>query len=77
MDEVIGTHVRYFDYLDAERFGTVVAAEPVLYGATDLAWLYIEDEDPEYNIHNDMVLGQFISYAEIRLSNEVNIDERN
>lgn len=76
MNEVIGTHVRYFDYLGAERFGTVVAAEPVLYGSNDLAWLYIEDEEPEYNIHNDIVLGQYVTYAEIRVSNEVNIDER-
>lgn len=77
MDEVIGTHVRYFDYLDAERFGTVVAAEPVLYGPGDLAWLYIEDEEPEYNIHQDIVFGKLITYAEIRVSNEVDIDERN
>ena len=77
MDKVIGTHVRYFDYLDDERFGTVVAAEPVLYGPGDLAWLYIEDEDQEYNIHHDIVDGQLITYAEIRISNEVDIDERN
>ena len=76
MNEVIGTHVRYFDYLDNERFGTVVAAEPVLYGPSDLAWLYIEDEEPEYNIHQDFVCGQLITYAEIRVSNEVYIDER-
>ena len=75
MDEVIGTHVRYFDYLGAERYGTVIAAEPSEH-CPELAWLYIEDEEPEYNIHQDIVWGKLITYAEIRISDEVNIDER-
>lgn len=74
MNEVIRTHVRYFDYMGFERFGTVVAAEPY---ADDIAYLYIEDEEPEFNIHEDFVFGQVVRYAELRLSNEVNIDERN
>ena len=74
MDEVIGTHVRYFDYLGLERFGIVIAAE---YYRDDLAYLYIEDEEPEYNIHEDFVNGTIVRYAEIRMSNQVNIDERN
>lgn len=74
MDEVIGTHVRYFDYLGLERFGIVIAAE---HYRDDLAYLYIEDEEPEYNIHEDFVNGAIVRYAEIRLSDQVNIDERN
>lgn len=74
-NEVIGTHVRYFDYVGDERFGTVVAAEPSEH-CPDLAWLYIEDEEPEYNIHQDFVYGQLVTYAEIRISDEVDIDER-
>jgi hypothetical protein len=74
-DPLIGLHVRYFDYLDMERFGTVIMSEPYP-NDESVRYVYIEDDDPEYNIHQDVVLGQTILYAEIRLSTEVNVDEQ-
>lgn len=74
-DPLVGLHVRYFDYLGLERFGKIVATEPYL-SDHSVAYIYIEDDDPEYNIHQDMVFGNNITYAELRLSTEVNIDEK-
>lgn len=71
---IIGQHVKYFDYLDAEHYGTIVAVEP--YPADpDQVYVYIEDEESEFNIHEDIINGQNIKYAEIRPSSEVYIDD--
>lgn len=67
---IIGKHVKYFDYVGDERFGTIIAAEPYPMDP-EVAYVYIEDEDPEYNIHEDFVGGTLIKYAEIRPSTEV------
>lgn len=69
-NNIIGKHVRYFDYLDDERFGTIVAIEPYPMDP-EVVYVYIEDEDPEYNVHQDFVNGSLITYAEIRPSTEV------
>jgi len=75
MDEIIGLHVRYFDYLELERFGTIIFAEPYM-NRQDIVYVYIEDEEPEFNIHSDVLGGKEIKYAEIRLSTEVSLDEK-
>lgn len=73
-DSIIGKAVKYFDYLDAERFGHIVAIEP--YPADpEQAYIYIEDNEPEFNIHQDFINGQILRYAEIRPSGEVYIDD--
>ena len=71
--EIIGLHVKYYDYLDSERFGKVVAVEPYK-DYPDFAYLYISDEDPQFDIHEDIVNGQLVRYSEIRISDEVYVD---
>lgn len=75
MDNIIGKAVKYYDYVGDERFGSIIAIEPSNFGE-DIVYCYIEDEDPEYNIHNDLIMNGMIKrYAELRLSTEVYIDE--
>ena len=69
---IIGQHVKYYDYLGTERFGNIAAFEPA---GNDLAWIYIVDEDPNFNDKVDLVNGVQIQYAEVRISTEVYIDE--
>lgn len=71
-DNLIGTHVRYFDYLGLERFGVIIASEPYIHDNT-VMYVYIEDEEPEFNIHEDIVNNQSIKYADIRLTSEINV----
>ena len=73
-DDVIGKSVKYYDYLDDERFGTIVAIEP--YNQNEgVVYVYISDNEEEYNFHQDMVGGKLVKYAELRLSTEVYLDE--
>ena len=74
MKKLIGKSVKYFDYLDTERFGTIVAIEPYP-NDPEQVYVYISDTDEEFNIHSDLVNGQQINYAELRLSSEVYFDE--
>lgn len=76
-DNIIGTPVRYFDYIGSERFGRIVAIEPYLLGP-DQVYVYIEDEETEFNIHDIIVDNKVIKikYSELRLSSEVYIDEK-
>lgn len=71
---IIGRHVKYFDYLDAEHYGTIVAIEPYPIDPAQV-YVYIEDEESEFNIHEDEINGQMIKYAEVRPSAEVYMDE--
>lgn len=73
-DQLIGKAVKYYDYLDLERFGHIVATEPYPIDPTQ-AYIYIEDNDPEVNTHQDFINGQIVNYADIRPSGEVYIDE--
>lgn len=73
-DSIIGKAVKYYDYLDAERFGHIVAIEPYPMDP-EQAYIYIEDNEPEFNIHQDFINGKVLRYAEIRPSDEVYIDE--
>lgn len=66
----IGMSVKYYDYLDAERYGRIVAIEPNP-NADDTPFVYIEDEEQEFNIHDDIVSGREVRYAEIRFSSEI------
>lgn len=70
---IMGSHVRYFDYMGFERFGTIVAIEPYPADST-LAYIYILDEEPEYNVHQDIISGVSVVYAELRPSDEVYLD---
>lgn len=74
MDSLIGLHIRYFDYLQLESFGRIVYVEPSNM-APDIYYVYIEDEDPVFNIHDININGEVKMYAEIRPSNEVYIDD--
>lgn len=57
--KLLGTSVKYFDYIGDERFGRIIAIEtkndPGPY--KDLYWIYIEDEDPELNDKTDFING--------------------
>ena len=74
-DEIIGLSVRYFDYLGLERFGRIVFAEPSNTNP-DMVYVYIEDEESEFNIHELALVSKVIKYAEIRESTEVYPDTR-
>ena len=74
-DEIIGLSVRYFDYLGLERFGRIVFAEPSNTNP-DIVYVYIEDEESEFNIHEVAAVSKIIKYAEIRESTEVYPDRR-
>lgn len=74
-DEIIGLSVRYFDYLGLERFGRIVFAEPSNM-TPDIVYVYIEDEESEFNIHELALVSKVIKYAEIRESTEVYPDRR-
>lgn len=73
MDELIGRHVIYIDYIGLERSGKIIGVEPYPQD-NEQRYLYIEDDDPEYNIHEDEINGEWISYAELRPSSEVYLD---
>lgn len=74
-ENLISKKVIYYDYLDSERYGKIVAIEP--YAANnDIVYVYIEDDEPDENIYEDLVNGrELVKYAELRLSSEVIIDE--
>lgn len=75
MDNIIGKPVKYYDYVGDERFGSIIAIDPSNFG-DDIVYCYIEDEDPSYNIHNELIIdGMVKRYAELRLSTEVYIDD--
>lgn len=68
--DIIGRTVRYFDYIGSERYGRIIFVEPYPMDP-DQVYVYIEDEEIEFNIHEDFLGGQNIRYAEIRPSSEV------
>lgn len=70
--DVIGLHIKYYDYLDSERFGKIVAIEATK--EDNIVYVYISDEDPNFNIHSDIVNGQLVRYSEIRVSDDVYVD---
>ena len=72
---VIGVKVKYLDFLGFQRFGKVVRCEPSINLPEDVVYLYIEDDDPDYNTHNMTTETGMIYYADIRLSTEVELDE--
>lgn len=87
-DNIIGTNIIYNDYLGLQRYGKIAWIEP--YEAPDAVdedgetvWVYIVDDDPQYNVHEFVVnmgsvekpdIRQFM-YADVRLSTEVSIDK--
>ena len=77
-EKVIGLHVTYSDFLGFERYGTIVAVEPItnpVPGEEDCMWIYIEDEDQEYNIHQLLTPAGIVWYCELRISNQVILDD--
>lgn len=76
MTDIIGKQVIYYDYLCSERHGRIVGIEPCPEDPEQV-WVYIEDEELELNIHHEQIQsGQFIIYAELRLSGEVVLDDK-
>lgn len=75
MDTIIGLHIRYFDYLGLERFGQICYAEQSNTNP-ETVYVYIDDEEPEFNIHELGTPSGIIKYAEIRTNEEVYLDER-
>lgn len=75
MDTIIGLHIRYFDYLGLERFGRICYVELSSIGP-ETVYVYIDDEEPEFNIHELAAPSGIIKYAEIRTNEEVYLDER-
>ena len=84
-EEIIGKAITYKDYLGLNRSGSIGFIEP--YNSPDaqtddglIVWVYIVDEDPEYNnkefiYANDKGEPVRFMYADMRLSNEIFIDE--
>lgn len=68
----LGKAVKYFDYLGMKRYGSIVGIEPY---HDDIAYIYIEDEEVEFNIHEHIINGKPFKYAEIRPSDEVYLDK--
>lgn len=75
MDNIIGLHIKYFDYLGLERFGRICYAEPSNVNPNQI-YVYIDDEEPEFNIHEVITPSGPLKYAEIRTNEEVYPDER-
>lgn len=73
-DSIVGTRVKYYDYLDSERFGKIIAVEPYPYH-DDMIYCYIEDDDMEENMYEDVVNGEMIRYAALRVSVDIYLDE--
>ena len=73
LNELIGKHIIYFDYLGIESYGIIAGVEPC--NEEDQVYVYIEDEDIGDNIHEDIINGKNIRYAEIRLSTEIYLDD--
>ena len=87
-NDVIGKSIIYQDYLGMQRYGKIAWVEE--YNGPDnddpegtVVWVYIIDEDPEYNVH-EMIVNfgtdmqpnvKSFMYAEIRLSTEITLDE--
>ena len=72
---LIGKQVIYYDYLSSERNGRIVGIEPS--SDPEQPWLYIEDEEVELNVHYEQLQsGEFVHYAELRLSGEVILDDK-
>ena len=82
--DILGLHIYYNDYLGIERTGIIGWFEEYLGDEPDedgkkTVWLYIVDEDPEYN-NKEFVFNagtdekpdiRTLCYAELRLSSEV------
>lgn len=73
VNELIGKQVTYFDYLGEEHHGSIVAIESCRI-SKDEVYIYINDEEQEFNIHQDVINGVQITYAELRPSSEVILD---
>lgn len=74
MKSCIGLHVKYFDYLGLERFGRIIYVEPSNMNP-DKFYVYIEDEESEFNIHDINIDDEIKMYAELRTNDEVYLDD--
>ena len=74
MKDCIGLHVKYFDYLGLERFGRIIYVEPSNMNP-DKFYVYIEDEESEFNIHDININGEIKMYAELRINDEIYLDD--
>lgn len=74
MKSCIGLHVKYFDYLGLERFGRIIYVEPSNMNP-DKFYVYIEDEESEFNIRDININGEIKMYAELRINDEIYLDD--
>lgn len=85
--DVLGSDIKYKDYLGYERPGKIGWIEPYFGSDSNdpdgqIVWVYVVDDDPDYNVHEFIVnMGSMekpdlrtINYAELRLSTEVVLD---
>lgn len=82
--ELLGTPIRYKDYLGYDRFGSIAWVEPAEQADIEVdpgkfvAWIYIADEDLDMNTHqlNVVYRGEqkTICYCDLRISTEVFLD---
>ena len=78
-ESLIGITVKYESFAGEPLFGKIVYAEPILNHpideVEDTAWLYIESNNPDENIHIFNIDGiNGVQYADIRNSKDVQID---
>lgn len=77
INNLIGKHIRYYDEMDSELFGNIVAIEiQPRENDDDIYWIYIMDEDSaNREKHNDEVNGVLVTYTDLRPSIEIELDE--
>lgn len=86
--DILGTEIIYEDYLGQQRSGVIAWIEPCKTAVVDEngnydVWVYIADQDIEYNNKTIVVQAEVngkpetrtICYADLRLSSEVILDE--
>lgn len=85
-NDVIGKAIGYNDYLGCLRSGTIgfieeyKAPQDIDSDGKRVVWIYVVDDDPEYNVHTMIIPDAngrpaTLYYAEMRLSTEVFLDD--
>lgn len=74
-NKLIGRPVIYNDYLGFKQYGQIVFIEPYP-NDPELAYLYIQNEIVDENTHHLETANGIISYADIRVSSDVYLDEK-
>lgn len=86
MNEVLGKAIGYNDYLGNLRSGVIgfieeyKAPQEIDSDGKRVVWVYVVDDDPEYNVHQIIIPDKegkpaMLNYADLRLSTEVFLDD--